>query len=270
MKPRNNRLTLVEIMMVSAILAILAALLQPALVKSLEKAKLALCMNNQKQLYLGMVEYCNDFSNYCPSFPFGQYSTPMVIYATSWYGPGVLDYFGYAPLSVADEPSRHIEDPTAMMVTKYYTEVGKPTNPYPGGWGGSNVVGNMFVGYSYLFMDFRSESKFSPPLVRRRFGRPTRRYDTQNHLTEEEYTTAFFMCHQPSLTGTNDNLTGVRNGSHNLERINVLYDDGHGRGLYTEDYYQHPLTFKNLSTGSSEYAYMYNWWYWAMKEDQSR
>ncbi len=59
-RPGAGRFTLVEVLIVVAIIAILMSLLAPSLRKSMERAKDLACQNNMRQL--GMVEqaYCND------------------------------------------------------------------------------------------------------------------------------------------------------------------------------------------------------------------
>lgn len=66
MSIKKRGFTLIELLVVIAIISILAGMLMPALEYAIEAARTIECINNQKQLAVGVLSFSNDMNGYLP------------------------------------------------------------------------------------------------------------------------------------------------------------------------------------------------------------
>lgn len=151
---RNHKaFTLVELLVVIGIIAVLIAVLLPALQKARSAANRAVCLSNERQLLLGVHMYATQFKNALPPSVQGANfyqgnrlyqpaanldaafagSTPPVRphHFEGWFG------FGYL------FPTRIIKDPKA-----FYCPEHRGTTVYPDAWDNPSVK---FINYTYRY-----------------------------------------------------------------------------------------------------------------------
>lgn len=78
---KRKKFTLIELLVVITIIAILAAMLFPALNAAREKARTTVCLNNLKQWYLGFANYQDTFKDYLVGQKVGNATGTLV----NWY-----------------------------------------------------------------------------------------------------------------------------------------------------------------------------------------
>ena len=134
-KTSRSVFTLIELLVVIAIIAILAALLLPALNQAKEKAKGILCLNNQKQVGMGFLNYTNDFNENLWYYDTNGDRTWLVmlggmdIYRYSKeYSQGYIDHkSAFCPLTADSSASGNY-----LLATKFRTYASHSTHKHYG------------------------------------------------------------------------------------------------------------------------------------------
>lgn len=89
---RRIKFTLLELLIVIAIITILASLLLPALGKTREKVKAINCLSNQRQIGIWLLNYTDDYNDYFPDWTSAGWYQRLYL---AGYFPWKLDNKGF-------------------------------------------------------------------------------------------------------------------------------------------------------------------------------
>ncbi len=164
-----NRFTLIELLVVVAIMAILASLLLPGLSRAREKTQQVVCLSNQRQIYLSLATYAQDFDGRPPLWNDFTFQHGSLIYASGavgdvYTGAGLLYKTGqlgdtvvsgqsgqigpfYCPKAVAD-----LRGAQATYAARGWSWYSEPIFWGVRGWNlGSRPNGRLNSTYSYRY-----------------------------------------------------------------------------------------------------------------------
>jgi prepilin-type N-terminal cleavage/methylation domain-containing protein/prepilin-type processing-associated H-X9-DG protein len=237
--------TLIELLVVIAIIAILAAMLLPALAAAKKKAQQVYCLNNLRQIGLGIRMYFDDHHQFFPASASRQYGFHFDDWVY-WWPPFTLQNGVLTP--------QQDQSPIVKELT-----TGKSTNifmcPAQKSWQLPDKAGTPVYPYSYSLNGGKLSGSFNPGMATEEMGpaKTPKEYPfrlTSIHrpsykimVTEEPATDAerppgnTSSCLDDGRWEPEPNLTGntVCVNRHSLKGGNVNFADGHAELIPWEE-----------------------------------
>lgn len=137
---KSRGFTLIELLVVISIIALLIAILLPALSSARATAMSIQCANNHKQQFLGIAIYHNEYNNWFPPAT-GPTSPHDYRLESAFYGGSAAAWGQYVPMALLDCPADDTREPGIDFWSYGYMAVGN-TGPVRNiGIGYNNKVG---------------------------------------------------------------------------------------------------------------------------------
>ena len=207
---------MIELLVVVAIIAVLVAILLPALGRAREQARRTVCLSNQRQIATALVQYAFDQKDRFPyQVPGVNASYTYQVYIESWYFNG---WYGLGLLF----KTKLVQDPKFL----YCPSQKVPMLRYPFGWEYAWMAGWSNSSLKLCGYWYRVTSEVRDPEVKQS------ELDYLNNLRfgSMEYPMVLSMdvgMVQPYFCSSEDDLWAHRSP----EAMNVAFSDGHAESV---------------------------------------